>query len=182
MATLGYSVISRESTDPAGLSKSFELLNYELQAVAVEAELCLVGGAVMIVAFNAKPDTRRVRALFKPIALVLEASARVAETLDLPPEWLNDGVRRHLEAGMASGSFVADSNLKVYAARPDYVLALKCASIPFETGPGAHRDIRYLLRFLDILTVDEARSVIGRYFNERQLPADIDATLSDILD
>lgn len=175
-------MISRERIEVAGLSKSFELLNYELQAVAVEAELCLVGGAVMIVAFNAKPDTRRVRALFMPVALVLEASARVASTLDLPPEWLNEGVRKHLEAGLEGGSFVADSNLKVYSARPDYVLALKCASLPFEIGPGVHRDIRYLLRFLDILNLAEARTVIGRYFNERQLPADIDATLSEILD
>lgn len=175
-------MISLESTDVAGLSKSFELLNHELQAVSVEAELCLVGGAVMIVPFNATPDTRRVRALFMPVALVLEASAKVARTLDLRPEWLNDGVRRHLETGMAGESFVADSNLKVYSARPDYVLALKCASLPFETGPSVHRDIRYLLRFLDILNVAEARTVIGRYFNERQLPADIDATLSEILD
>jgi len=170
-----------KQTDDTGLTKRFELLSYELKEVAIEAELCLVGGAVMVIAFNAEPDTRRIRDVFKPSALVLAASDRVARTLDLAADWLNGSVRRYLESGRASRPFLATSNLKVFGALPDYVLALKSASLPLETAPGAEEDIRYLLKFMDISSATDALRLIGHYFNERQLPADIEQRLSDVL-
>lgn len=169
------------STERRELAERFELLSDELAEVDVEAELCLVGGAVVVIAFNAKPDTRRIRALFKPTDLVRAAAERVANVMGLPHDWLNDSVRRLLGSGDTSDPSLDVANLKLFGARPDYVLAVKCASLAFDTASGAEDDIRYLLRFLDIRGLADAMTLIGRYFSERQLPRDIEQRLATIL-
>jgi hypothetical protein len=157
-------------------------LSSELARVDVLAELCVVGGAVMIVAFTAKPPTRRMRSLFQKTDLVRSAASRLSEKLGLPADWLNDAARSLVQSPRALGGFYEDQNLRIFAARPDYTLAMKVACGPYEDEEGNARarlrgDVRYLLRFLDIHEAAEARRLINRYFNERQVPPDVDRQL-----
>ena len=85
--------LSRE-TILAALARLSELL----QARRVTGELCLLGGAVMVLAFKARASTKVVDAIFAPAAAVREAAAQVAAELDLPEHWLHDGATGFVSA------------------------------------------------------------------------------------
>jgi hypothetical protein len=161
----------------------FGALNARLADLGIEAELCLVGGAVMIIAFDAAPETRHIRALFKPTRAVRDAADAVARDKKLTRDWLNEAVRRLLGTeGRGLGRFLERSNLRVYEAQGNYVLAMKAASLKLELARDADADLSYLLRSLGVSRVPEALERIGRYFGERQLPTSLPDRLATLLD
>ena len=78
----------------AALARLAELLR-ERQT---EGEVCLFGGAVMVLAFQARPSTKDVDAIFRPAPLVRELARHVAAERGLPEDWLNDGVKGFVSA------------------------------------------------------------------------------------
>ena len=73
--------------------RALEALSDELARRSVVGEVCLFGGTVMVLAFNARLSTRDVDAVFQPAALIREISRHIAEEQHLPADWLNDGVK-----------------------------------------------------------------------------------------
>src|SRR5436309_14753863 len=67
-------------------------LNEELRSMDVKGEICLYGGAVMALAYKARPDTDDVDAVFEPVRHVRKAARLVAERNGLPVGWLNNAV------------------------------------------------------------------------------------------
>ena len=165
----------------SAVASALDGLSRELGAVEVEAELCLVGGAVITLAFSANPETRRARALFQPMEIVRSAVTRVADLKGLAPDWTHQAVRDFVgDSGMGGGFFDAP-NLRVFGASPEYVLALKLASAEYEDGSTLKADIRYLARLLDLGSPEQVLEVVHRYFNDRQLPAGITQKLEQLL-
>ena len=68
-------------------------LNDELRSMDVKGEICLYGGAVMALAYDARPDTDDVDAVFRPSEQIRKAAVRIANRNNLPPDWLNDAVK-----------------------------------------------------------------------------------------
>ncbi len=172
--------------EPTRLSKKeilslLELLNSELATVAAQGEVYLVGGAVMCLALNARAATRDVHAWFEPARVVRGAAARVAVQSGVPDTWLNDAVKAWLSPRGEFDNFLERSHLKVFVARPTYLLAMKCAAM--RLGEEFHDldDVRYLLRYLNISTANEALDVVTRYFDETQLPARSRLALEELL-
>lgn len=62
------------------------------------------------------------------------------------------------------------SNLKIYIADPSYLLAMKFLSAPIGEEFHGIDDIRYLLRYLNIVSVDEARAIIAEYYPLEKFP------------
>ena len=54
-------------------------LNDELRMMNIKGEVCLYGGAVMCLAYNARPATRDVDAIFEPVRYIRRAAGRIAE-------------------------------------------------------------------------------------------------------
>jgi hypothetical protein len=153
----------------ADILRLLEVLDAELSARHAEGELYLVGGAVMCLAFDARAATRDVDALFKPAKIVREAAACVAAKVGVDASWLNDAVKGYLSPRGEFDAFLDLPNLKVFVARPGYLLAMKCAAM--RLGEEFHDldDVRYLLRYLNVSTPAEALAIVTRYFDEAEL-------------
>jgi hypothetical protein len=68
----------------------------ELESRGVSAEMYIVGGAAIALAFDERRATRDIDAVFEPKSIVYEAAAVVGERLGLPGGWLNDAVKGFL--------------------------------------------------------------------------------------
>lgn len=161
--------------------RRWALLGDALGEEGVAAELCAVGGAVMHLAFAAEPGTRRPSALFASPDAVDRAAGRVAREAGLPSDWLNPAVREFVGTSPDSAVAYEGENLRVFAAPPDYVLAMTCASLEFAPATSTEGDIRYLLRFLELRSASRAMEVIDRYLNPRQRSDDLEARLGRLL-
>jgi hypothetical protein len=154
----------------AEIRRLFDLLDAELASERVEGEVYFVGGAVMCLALDARAATRDVDAWFRPARVIRQAAARVAARAGVPVTWLNDAVNGFLSPRGDFDPYLELPHLRVFVARPEYLLAMKCASM--RLGEEFHDldDVRYLLRYLNISSVEQAMEIVTRYFDEVQLP------------
>jgi len=60
--------------NPSEIKGYLTELNEELREIEVKGELCLYGGAVMALAYNARPDTDDVDAIFEPVRHIRKAA------------------------------------------------------------------------------------------------------------
>jgi hypothetical protein len=163
------------------LLRLFDLLNRELERGGARAELFLTGGAVMCLAYELRPATRNVDAVFKPVAVVREAAARAAAAAGIDPKWLNDAVKGYLSERGSFAPFLELSHLRVMVAQPDYMLAMKCLSMRIGAEFHDLDDVRYLLRHLDIDTYEEALAVIGSFYPLEHFPQKTLYALQELL-
>lgn len=153
----------------ADIERLFSMLDADLAVHDVEAELYLVGGAVMCLVFGARASTNDVDAYFTPARAVRESAARVAASAGVESGWLNDAVKGYLDPRAEFDRYLELSHLRVFVAHPRYLFALKCAAL--RLGEEFHDvdDVRYLLRYLDVRSVEEALAIVTRYVDEARL-------------
>jgi hypothetical protein len=72
------------------LERAFAALGDRLARRGVVADLFIVDGAAMALAYDANRVTRDVDATFVPHGIVLEEARNVADAMGLPPWWLNE--------------------------------------------------------------------------------------------
>ena len=163
------------------LHRLFQLLNKELRRTDTEGELFLVGGAVMCLAYAARPSTHDVDALFRPVALVREAAARVAARAGVNADWLNDGVKGFASTQGDFAPFLELDHLRIMIAKPEYLLAMKCLAMRIGAEFHDEDDIRYLLRHLDIRSSEKALAVITKYYALDRFPQKTLYALTELL-
>lgn len=130
------------------------LLNEELSRAGCVAELFLVGGAAMAVAYDRSRATRDLDAVFEPKEVVYEAAARVAEQEGLADDWLNDAVKGFLPGPDEAATVVMElPSLRVRVASPSYLFALKAAAARVERDAD---DLKLLYRLCAFESVEEA--------------------------
>jgi Nucleotidyltransferase of unknown function (DUF6036) len=144
-------------------------LAVELTQRGVSAEMYVVGGAAIALAFDERRSTRDIDAVFEPKEVVYEAAASVGEQRDLPPGWLNDAVKGFLAGDDPAAAPVLDlPGLRCLTASPETLLALKVL---------AHRvgedeaDLRLLADKLDLESAEEVLSIAERTYGDRLDPA-----------
>jgi Nucleotidyltransferase of unknown function (DUF6036) len=111
----------------AELERAFTALGERLVRRGVVADIFIVGGAAMALAYDAARVTRDVDAMFKPHGIVHEEAMQVATDLGLPRWWLNEQASTYI-----SGKEDADKRrvfdhpgLRVMAASPRHIFAMK---------------------------------------------------------
>lgn len=163
------------------IRRLLSMLDAELAATDTRAELYLVGGAVMCLAFGARESTLDVDALFKPAAEVRRAAARVAVVAGISESWLNDGVKGWLSARGDFDRYLELPNLNVFVAHPRYLLAMKCVAM--RLGEEFHDldDVRYLLRHLNLESSTDALAIVESYFDATAIPLKTRLALQEIL-
>jgi len=165
----------------ADILRLFELLDAELAEEDVVGEVYLVGGAVMCLALGARSATRDVDAVFRPMRVVREAAERAADAADVPRGWLNDAVKAFLSPHGDFDPYLERDHLRVFVARPEYLLAMKCAAMRLGEEFQDLDDVRFLLRYLNIDNTEQALEIVTRYFNEEQLLPKTRLALQELL-
>jgi hypothetical protein len=134
------------------IQRAFAALAEELQDHNERGEIIVVGGAALVLLFRARESTKDVDAYFvKPAAAVVRSAAEaVADRLDLPSDWLNDGAKGYLVAVTAGEVLYESSSLTVRAASTAQLLELAAwrdaidradAKLLLSQMPGAAADI-----------------------------------------
>ena len=141
-------------------------LNEELSKTDVKGEICLYGGSVMCLVYNARPSTKDVDAVFQPAKKIREAAQRVAEKYQLSEDWLNDGVKGFVVQHPRKVLFNWP-NLKVYFADPEYILAMK--TLASRVDGMDREDIIFLSKELKIRTSQEVFDIIEKYYPRERI-------------
>ena len=154
----------------AALSRLNELLHEK----GVMGEICIFGGAAMVLAFDARESTRDVDGIFVPKTEVIEAARKVAEELNFEPNWLNDGVKGFISN---DSEFTADgmpvfSNLRIMRPTTEYLLAMKCLAsrIADSATDGDRNDIITLMKLTGLTDPGKICDLVVKYYKESLLP------------
>jgi len=152
--------------DAEEIKQCLEDLNDELRAANTKGEVCLYGGAVMCLVYEARPSTSDVDAIFKPASEMREAIRRVAEKHDLRSDWLNDGVKGFVVPH--SQRILFDfPHLKIYVPEPDYLLAMKVLAARVDTTD--RTDVELLINALKLKSADQVFTILENYYPRQQI-------------
>jgi hypothetical protein len=110
--------------DRAQLERAFTDLGERLMRRGVVADVFIVGGAAMALAYDATRVTRDVDPLFVPHGIVLEEARNVAQDLGLPMWWLNEQASVYISGKDDPGKrrVFDHPGLRVTAASPRHIL------------------------------------------------------------
>jgi hypothetical protein len=166
-----------EQTEPSAASslsreailRALQSLSDELGRQGATGEICLCGGAVMVLAFAARVSTKDVDALFQPAQLVRQLARRIAEEQGLPATWLNDGVKAFVSARheTTAGQLPQFAHLRLTMPVPEYLLAMKCMAARIGSTSGEQSDIPdivFLVRHLGLKTAKHVLDVVAQYY------------------
>jgi hypothetical protein len=144
-----------------------------LAAKDVVGEIDIVGGAAMMLAFQARQSTKDVDAVFAPVREVREAAAQVARELDLAPDWLNDAAKAFLSPhGPFTEVYTPQfPNLRVLMPTPQYLLAMKvmASRVGSIDSAGDKSDIALLIRHLGLKRPEQVLDIVELYYASSQV-------------
>ena len=86
--------------------------------------------------------------------------------MGLDDDWLNDGVKGFLVEHPRQ-VFLELPNLTVYAAEPDYLLAMKCLASRIDTID--NNDIKFLIKQLQLTTPGQVFAIIQKYYPKNRI-------------
>ena len=141
-------------------------LNDELRLMDIKGEVSLYGGAVMCLAFKARPATKDVDAIFEPVKEIRNASHRVAERHGLLIGWLNMAVKMFVVDHPRQTLFDL-SNLIVTVPDADYILAMKMLALRSDTED--ERDAEFLIDRLGLKSPQEILNIISGYYPKKEV-------------
>lgn len=160
------------------LERAFTALGDRLARRGIVADLFVVGGAAMALAYDAARVTRDVDATFVPHGVVLEEARHVAVELGLPPWWLNEQASVYVSTQPDGGrrEVFDHPGLRVMAASPEHVFAMKA----FAARSRDEEDLRRLADIIGIRSLVDALDVCARFFPAEPLPGRARGLLEDL--
>jgi len=159
--------------------RALERLSEILEARGVKADLYVVGGAALTLAYKARPSTRDVYAIFKRKNEVFKAAAQVAREQRLPAEWLNDAAKKFLGRPDRRPRPILDlPGVRIMAGSPEYLLAMKVLADRNDRDRG---DLRFLIRLLGLRSVKQAERLFSEVYPSDAIPEDTRARLAELI-
>lgn len=167
----------------AGLTRLSELAQKE----AITLEVSLYGGAVMMLAYDARQMTKDVDAIIRPPDVGRQLAAKVAKERGWHDDWLNDDVKQFVSAVETRDSWTPPGlnapALKITKPTAKYLLAMKVMAcrkaLPGYAGDEA--DIAFLLKKMVIKNTREVEDIVDKYFPNTVLPATTIAVIEKLL-
>jgi hypothetical protein len=154
-------------------------LSAELATRGARADLFLVGGAAIAIAYDSRRATRDLDAVFLPTDVVREAARLVAERRGLADDWLNDAVKGFLPGPDPDAQrYYASDALTVDVASARYLLAMKLFASRVEADAD---DIMFLYRQLGFTTVEEGLALVENVYRGRPIAVKVRFLLQEIV-
>ena len=149
-----------------------------LAARGLTGEIVLAGGAVMVMALNARGGSRDIDAVFtREAAAIVEAARDVARAHGLPVVWLNDHVRVFVAPDAPTVDFFDVPGLRVRMVRLDYLFYMKA----WAGDPIDQRDLRVIAKALGLQDERHASAVV-RGFSPGELPRGVQILLESLFE
>jgi len=142
-------------------------LDRRLGERGISAEVCLFGGAAMILAFQARQTTKDIDAIFAPSAVVRELAKQIGEEKGYTAGWFNDGVKGFVSdrPEHTAANLPQFSHLKVMMPAPTYLLAMKCLAARVATPDATDvQDVKFLVRHLGLRQPTDVLEIVARYY------------------
>ena len=135
----------------------------------VTLEISLYGGAVFTLVYGSRDATKDVDAVVRPSEFAKTLAHEVAKELGLPDDWLNDHVSQFLAEKEAKRQLTGSEfgeGLRVSVPTAAYLLAMKLRACrpPLPGYAGDYGDIRFLVRKMEIASVEAAEAVHDKFF------------------
>lgn len=147
------------------IRRALERLSDELARRGVRAELFMVGGGAIAMAYSARRVTRDVDAIFEPKTVVYDAARVVAQDLSLPDDWLNDAVKSFTPGDDPERQVVFQTpSLSVSVGSPRYLLAMKLLAARVDQDAEA---IKLLYELCSFTTADEGMDLVEALYPGR---------------
>jgi len=148
------------------ITKYLTELNDELRLMDIKGEVSLFGGAVMVLAFNARIATKDIDAVFEPVREIRKAAHRIADRHHLNLDWLNHAVRMFVVSHERELLF-EQSNLRVTVPAPDYLLAMKIMALRPETED--EDDAEFLIKHLMLTGKEDVLNIVADYYPRKEV-------------
>jgi predicted nucleotidyltransferase len=151
----------------AELERVFTALGERLARRGVVADLFVVGGAAMALAYDADRVTRDVDAMFVPHGVVIEESRAVAEELGLPPWWINEQASVYVSGKDDPGKrrVFDHPNLRIMVASPEHIFAMKALAARVRDID----DLRNLAALIEVHTIDDALRICRDFYPDEEV-------------
>ena len=155
------------------------------QQEGVTLEVCLYGGALMMLAYDSRIITKDVDAIVRPSRLGQSIARRVGQEFGLPDQWLNDDVKMFLAPREQLRALPWEApGIQLTAPTAGYLLAMKAlACRPSLPGyEGDLQDLRFLIGKMEIRFLEDIQHIIDQYYPDDVLRADHRGILQALLD
>jgi len=135
----------------------------------VTLEVSLYGGAVFTLVYGSREATKDVDAVIRQNEVARELALKVAKELGLPEDWLNDQVKQFLAEKETKRQLTEvdfGEGLRVSVPTAAYLLAMKlrAARPPLPGYAGDRADIRFLVKKMEITSVEAAEAIHDKFF------------------
>ncbi|HIJ82633.1 MAG TPA: hypothetical protein HPQ00_00325 [Magnetococcales bacterium] len=155
-------------------------LNLILMEKEIKGEILIFGGAAMILAFDARPATKDVDAIFKPKTAMIDAIKRIAEELHLPEDWLNDAVKGFTSSRGDTRLLFGLPNLAIYVPTTEYLLAMKALSARVDSAD--KDDFIFLVEKLGLKSVASVFCIVEKYYPKNRIKPATQFFIEEIMD
>ncbi len=148
-------------------------------------EICLYGGALMMLAYDARSMTKDVDAVIRPAKEGFALAEQVGRELGLPSEWINDQVKMFTAPSEELREIPWEGpGIKLTAPTSGYLLAMKSLACrdPLPGYAGDLDDLRFLIRKMEIHSVDQIQAYIDKYYPDDVIRADHQALLQVLIE
>ena len=162
----------------AELERAFTALGDRLARRGVVADVFVVGGAAMALAYDAARVTRDVDARFVPHGIVVEEARAVADDLGLPPWWLNEQATVYISGKDDPGKrrVFDHPGLRVMAASPEHVFAMKALAARTRDVD----DLRLLAGMIGVESAEAALQICEDFYPGEPVPPRSIAVLREL--
>jgi hypothetical protein len=135
----------------------------------VKAKIYLVGGAAMVLAFDARFTTGDIDGAMYPTDDVLAVAAEIGERRGLDAEWLSNSARQFIPVFKEPNwkPILKSGTVEIVAADERSMLAMKMRA---GRGSRDRLDINFLVKRCGITSAVEALNLYDDYFPEDPLP------------